>query len=856
MRNVPNGTKADKLQIQQRSSCDVSTTAINEQTGSQFTKSSSLPIYYNNVRSIINKSNIRTKIELSVYKILVFTEHWLSIRDPDSQYFPDKFDVHRFNRDTANERVVAARRSGGVAILIHSRLKNRRLHCRQDVQCEYVAVEIKIKPIPLIIYAAYMRVFDAAIAKIHCNNINDLTSKYPSHMIMVIGDFNIDSVKWEADETGTYYIPTRARIDASEFLQTMQDLSFHQMSNFPNYANNVLDLVYVNEPSDLSVAVDASRIIEPVQQDRAHVPYEITYKYSKENTLSGIKKSEVVCFRRGNYERMRQQLDGINFQHEINHRDLDSAFDFFYCTMQSLVQNNVPKTVIKTNENKPKWWSSELQRLKNRRDKLYKRSKHEDVNDEYTAASLKFNELAATLEKRYIDSVQENINVNPSDFWQFAKLQDKSPSYPSEMHYNERIGSTPNEIVELFADFFETNYVPDIEQWSFESVYRASADAKEINVTLFDIENAIHSLKWKGGMGPDEVSPYVIKMCVESITWPIWLLFQKSFEAGRIPERLKRARIVPIFKNGDKSGINNYRMIAITSVILKIFERAIKSQLSSIIEPFISNAQHGFRSKRSITTNLLSLSIKAHEAFERSNQLDIFYGDFKSAFDRVCHRILISKMGKFCIGPMTAKWIHAFIDKFKNCVQIGSAKSREYQATSGVPAGCTLASPLFSIFINDIDEVVVHASILLFADDIKALIEVAEVSDVNKLQDDINRIVEWCRVNHLFFNEGKCAVFTACRKATFTNAVYKLNDQPIQRKNVIKDLGILLDQRLSFAHHIEHITAQARQMIGYIKRVSNGRFTTKTKKTLYLAYVRSKLEFGSVIWSPYQDIYI
>lgn len=112
-------------------------------------------------------------------------------------------------------------------------------------------------------------------------------------------------------------------------------------------------------------------------------------------------------------------------------------------------------------------------------------------------------------------------------------------------------------------------------------------------------------------------------------------------------------------------------------------------QLTTIIEPHISNAQHGFRSKRSVTTNLMNLSIKAHEAFQNNNQLDVFYGDFRSAFYTVCHRLLIAKLSRFRIGPKTAKWLYAFIDKIMKYVQIGSAKSRDFQATSGVPAGST-----------------------------------------------------------------------------------------------------------------------------------------------------------------------
>lgn len=91
------------------------------------------------------------------------------------------------------------------------------------------------------------------------------------------------------------------------------------------------------------------------------------------------------------------------------------------------------------------------------------------------------------------------------------------------------------------------------------------------------------------------------------------------------------SRIVPIYKKGDRGDVTNYRIVAISSVILKTFERAIKSKLSLIIEPLLSTAQHGFRANRSVSTNLLNLSVAVHAAFSRGRQVDVFYGDFKNA---------------------------------------------------------------------------------------------------------------------------------------------------------------------------------------------------------------------------------
>lgn len=97
----------------------------------------------------------------------------------------------------------------------------------------------------------------------------------------------------------------------------------------------------------------------------------------------------------------------------------------------------------------------------------------------------------------------------------------------------------------------------------------------------------------------------------------------------------------------------------------------------------------------------------------------MFYGDFENAFDKVNHGILIRKMWSLGIGKGTAKWMLEFVSGRRFYVQIGKYKSRIYVSTSGVPAGSILRPSLFLTFINDITECVVHALILLFADDVK-----------------------------------------------------------------------------------------------------------------------------------------
>lgn len=132
---------------------------------------------------------------------------------------------------------------------------------------------------------------------------------------------------------------------------------------------------------------------------------------------------------------------------------------------------------------------------------------------------------------------------------------------------------------------------------------------------------------------------------------------------------------------------------------------------------------------------------------------------------------------------------------------------------------------------------------------------IRSLADSVRFQNDIENLLQWCNIKKLKFNQTKCDVITFTRSSQSIKVSYKMEDHVIERKSEIRDLGILIDRKLTFASDIEQITAKARQALGYIKRISKGEFEAKTLKVLYTAYIRSKLEFGAVVWDPYLEIY-
>lgn len=153
---------------------------------------------------------------------------------------------------------------------------------------------------------------------------------------------------------------------------------------------------------------------------------------------------------------------------------------------------------------------------------------------------------------------------------------------------------------------------------------------------------------------------------------------------------------------------------------------------------------------------------------------------------------------------------------------------------------------------------IIKTNILLFADDIKIFNGIKSYNDNRTLQADAETIVNWCNQNELQLNVGKCNSMTFTRKPpNFSQPFnYLINNISLTRVSFCRDLGVIFDSKLDFHAHLDNITTRAYRMLGFISRSLNKFRQIKTYHTLYNAYVRSIIEYGSPIWNPYYDVHI
>ena len=182
------------------------------------------------------------------------------------------------------------------------------------------------------------------------------------------------------------------------------------------------------------------------------------------------------------------------------------------------------------------------------------------------------------------------------------------------------------------------------------------------------------------------------------------VLFRLCLSSGSFPSYWKRALIQPVPKKGDPSLPSNYRPIALTSILSKVFESIINRKIWNCPEfsKSISDRQYGFRKERS-TGDLLTLLSDSWSATIRNfGKTFAVTVDISKAFDRVWHKALISKLPSYGFYPSLCNLISDFLSGRSIAVMVEGHRSSFKSINSGVPQGSVLSPTLFLIFINDL----------------------------------------------------------------------------------------------------------------------------------------------------------
>ena len=241
------------------------------------------------------------------------------------------------------------------------------------------------------------------------------------------------------------------------------------------------------------------------------------------------------------------------------------------------------------------------------------------------------------------------------------------------------------------------------------------------------------------------------------------------------------------------------------------------------------------------------------EILDEGGSVDIVYCDFMKAFDKVPHRRLIHKVRQYGITDNILGWIENVLNNRKQVTVINDHKSHTAPVTSGIPQGSVLGPILFVIYINDLPEAVDPSShIFLFADDTKIFGEIKCDQDHEILQKDIDNMLAWSKNWLLKFHPEKCVMMSMGKNSASNKEehTYTMEGHNLNYSSCEKDLGVYIDEDLSFDIHISQAINKANRVMA-IARKTFDFMNEDIFLNIFKGLVRPHLEYATAVWSPH-----
>ena len=766
---------------------------------------------------------------------------------------------------------------GGAAIYLHNSLVADLSRSFSNSYCEAamvfnkhsnsVLVSIYRPPLaPFEKFSECMQVIEAFIAE----------TPVHSPEVLIAGDFNFPAIDWDSCS-----IPTGASISQSDRHSALLLLNFadeqllEQIVREPTRANkNILDLVFTNNSSmihDISISNTIKSDHDIVRLSLLHPEFQLNPPGKPEYRPSCL--LDDINFNSANWDDIRAELSTVDWGPVVHcsQSDQDLAWKQFEDTIANVCKKHAPlhsrnvSSSAKSNGlPRPRFLLLRCKRRLNGRINAIKYSKLRGVNmaklsrlqDERSAIELQMrDELKGERAKKELNALSK-IKKNPKAFYSFAKQNSSyKPPVGPLVDGTEELQSDPATMANILQEQYQKAF-SDPENGkgdSFPDVPpKTDQILDDVRICAQDVLDAIAEMSQSSSPGPDKFPATILIECREILAEPIACMWQYSMDSGKIADLFKLQSITPVFKKGSRAKAVNYRPVSLTSHLVKLFERIVRKRMVTFIEDnrMFTASQHGFRSGRNCLTQLLHHIDDVLNDLSADANADVIYLDFAKAFDKVDHKILLKKLRSYGIGGRLYHWIESFLTGRNQFVVVEGCNSYIISVLSGVPQGTVLGPLLFLLYINDIEDVVNHSHVKIFADDSKLHKLIKSLTDRLLLQEDLENVVSWASANNMELNQDKFELLQHGKNPDLMLPYSLPSGQSITGSSCVRDLGVFIDPGLSWKGHISRKTEKSKNMASWVLRTFRAR-DVNTMLLLYKTYVRTHLEYCSPLWSPH-----
>jgi exonuclease III len=804
-----------------------------------------LKIAHLNINRIYHKlDQLKLMLKNKPFDIFAVSETWTNSNYDDAELQIPGYSIIRRDRN--------GRAGGGVAIYI---LNDLYYVERQDLVKvpECICTEIKLPHSKSVFVLCCYRPPDSSTTFLDMfeETIESILSS--NNELLVLGDINID-------------LRNPEHKDYNKLIALLTDNMLSQIINqytrITSKTKTLIDHIYVSHNENIlssgtvNTGLSDHNLIYAVRSFRG---------YNMSN--SEHKNLKFRCLKHLDVNNLISDLSSAPWSTMEVFTDVNDAWDIFKRIFTDVLDNHAPQMTKRVKASSTPWINDDVINEIRKRDFLF--MKFESTGDItfFDQFKRQRNYLVGFIRRvksDYYTTIIEENKLDPRNLWK--SLKSILPHYKTaqlmKLKVNNEIITDPVKLANAVNEFFvnigktivnsgntrATGTTPSVFQ------KRVPDDVTFVMPTVSKefVLKELKSMPTNKATGIDGISARILKLSAPAIASPLAWIINMSLTSGTVPDDWKMAKVVPIFKTGIKTDVNNYRPISVLSIFSKIIERAVHVSLYAYLERnnLIEDTQSGFRKSFSTSTALLKLYDDFVGNIDKGKYTVATLIDLRKAFDTVNHKILVSKLGAYGITGNMIDWFRSYLNTRRQRVSINGILSDPLVIETGVPQGSILGPLLFILFINDMNDTVQHSSLNCYADD-----TVCHAADANlqtaiaHAQNDLDKIVNWVDKNKLCINVAKTSymIIRSVKKRIDCDVKLMVKGKPLDMVCEAKILGVIFDDKLNFRKHVDFLCKRISRKLGLLKRI-RFQLSRDTAKLLFNCMILPLMEYCSVVW--------
>lgn len=592
--------------------------------------------------------------------------------------------------------------------------------------------------------------------------------------------------------------------------------------NFPHSNPSLLDLILVSSVSRVSkhgqCAADAFSY-----HDMIYLSYKIRPPKAKPKTLLQRNFGGI------DIERLRCDARELDWSDVVDAVTMDEMVHNFNTKIIKLYDVHAPLRPVKIKHQPAPWLTAGIRTIINKKLTAKARYKHkptEHNKGRYVERRNHCNKVCRDEQRRHIHNSLESDD--PAKIWKFLRTLGVGKSRHDNISKDLNI-DTLNQHFSSCTKFDGATKtltlrqlcaIPTPDHPSF--VFKPFTDC--------DVRKSVEGIS-SNAAGCDNISRKMVILVLDEILPVLQIILNTSITSGMFPSVWKQAQITPLPKKNNPSSLSDYRPISILPFLSKLLERLVHHQLTSFLirHNLLNPFQSGFRPGHSTVSALVKITDDIRKGMEGAKLTMLSLLDFSNAFNNVDFDILLGLLRSLNISPTVLDWFRSYLFGRRQCVRVDEKFSSWCNTNAGVPQGGVLSPLLFSIFINSISQQL-SSSYHLYADDLQIYTQ-APLEDLSTAievtNSDLRKISDWSNSYGLRINPAKTQtiIIGSSRMVSkidwFRLPQVLFDGTSIQISDTVKNLGILMDKKLSWVPQIAETSRKLFASASSLRRLRN-----------------------------------